>query len=287
MKNLILITLSLFCIFTSCVEDFDELNDTNQRYMTFTFNADKLLGDVLYYEDNYSLGTVDNLDDDYRLRITAYCYDLNDSLIYTDRLISKQMESNSIKIRHLFKETTYQFVFVADIVKHDLYVDFYETWFQMGTGNWNDFYIYADNREDNALHNVMGFSSFREQPSNQEVEIDFKPITYNGYCVFDNVDSVDRLSGYVAYCSSFKLRNLQWLRLNSLAYSFDYSNAKDRVIVKPVSLSYADSIISVKLRTTTVYGIDSVYIDIYNKDRRPFVATFDCSKQELTNCEFY
>ena len=290
MMKYIIFTVLLFVsmVVTSCEEDFDELNDTNQRHIVFTFKTDSLFSHVLHSKDTYIMGGVNLLEQDYGLRITAYCYDLDDNLLCSDWLILRQLDDfQSIKLRHLYKEMTYRFVFVADIVKYDSFVDFYETWYQLGTKNWSDFYIYADNRDDNALNNILGFHYMEDQPANQIIEVDFTPIFYNGYCIFDNIDSIDRLSGYVAYCSSFKLKSMEWQRLNSLAYSFDYSNVKEKVMVKPISLSFADSLITVKLRTTTLHSVDSVYIDIYNKQRRPFVATFDCGKRELTNCIFY
>lgn len=275
-------------VITSCEKDFDELNDTNQRHIVFSFKTDSLFSHVLHNKDTYFMGGLNSLEQDYRLRITAYCYDLNDNLLFSDRLILRGLDDwQSVKLRHLDKEATYRFVFVADIVKYDSFVDFYETWYQLGTKKWTDFYIYADNRDDNALNNIIGFHSLEEQPTNQMIEVDFKPIFYNGFCIFNNMDSIDRLSGYVAYCSSFKLSTLEWQRRNSRAYSFDYSNVKEKVIVKPISLSFADSLITVKLRTTTLHSVDSAFIDIYNKERRPFVATFDCNKRELTNCKFY
>ena len=290
MKRIIyhILALMLICTATACQDDFDELEDTNQRHIVFTFNTDSLFAEILYAEgENFYLKALDKLPSDYRLRITAYCYDSKDALYYTETIISHEKKCmQQMKIRHLKKNVTYRFVFVADVVKYDPYVDYYETWFQLNTDYWSDFYIYSDQRNEDAEKNIMGTATMQLKPNNQSCCVAFYPITYNGFCVFDNLENVDRLSGHVLYNFSFWLRTLNWWWRSSLAYEFDYRNPQGN-IVKPISLSHSDSIIPVMLRSMTIDGVDSLQIDIPNSGRRPFVATFNCETMELDTCLFY
>lgn len=277
------------CGIFACQEDFDELKDTQQRHVLFTFHVEELFSKVLVANgDTYQLGEVCELPADYRMRITVYGYDHFDSLIYEKTVLSDYSKSLVLKVRHLQADQTYHFAFVADVVKYDHYVDYFETWFLLGTKYWPDAYIYADERNENALCNSMAFSEMLITPNNQQVKVVFKPITYNGFCVFNGLNSIDRLSGYVMYCSKFLLKNRTWQRRNSLSYKFDEHNLQESgSFIMPVSLCDADSVVTVKMRTLTLSGADSTIIDIPNKGRRPFVATFNCTTLELDNCNYY
>ena len=289
MKETCLFVTAVICLImaTSCEDNFDELNDTKQRHVTFSFITDSLFSNVLCYNGSYSLGDKEGLDSDYRLRISTYCYDSKDSLIYSDKQITEKLDGQKVKVRHLNEDRTYRFVFVADVVKYDSKVDYYETWFQLGTMSWTSFYFYADNRNEEAKYNVIGTQMLELQPQNQNIDIKFTPITYNGYCILNHLNTTDHLSGYVVYCSVFNLKTMQWRRRHSMAYNFDFRNPQKSVVSIPVSLSYPDSVITVKLRRNILAGIDSVLIDIPNKGCRPFVAVFDCNKLELEKCNFY
>lgn len=287
MNKIISLFLCTLCL-VACQNDFNEINDTQQRYITFTFNTEELFVNVLGDTgNNYFLASTKDLSADYRLRISLYCYDSTDSLICMQAILSPTLTGQSVKVRHLQLNNIYFFVFVADIVKYDPYVSYYETWYQLSTEFFPFFYIYADERNDNAEWNSMACAELTATPENQNVEVKLTSITYNGFCVFNQLDDIDRLSGYVMYTSLFNLKTQSWQKRNSIFYSFDERNPQGSSIIKPVSLCYADSIITVKLRTYGLSGVDSTIIDIPNYNRRPFVATFNCTTLSLDDCKFY
>lgn len=287
MKKLLSFLLCILCL-VACQDDFDELNDTQQRHITFTFNTEDIFFNVLVDTgNNYSFANVKGLSDGYRLRISLYCYDPSDSLAYKQTLLSESLTCQSVKVRHLQSSITYSFIFVADIVKYDPYVSYYETWYQLSTEYLPHSYIYADERNDKAEWNSIACSELTATPDNQCIEVELKSITYNGFCVFNQLDDIDRLSGYVMYTSSFHLETKSWQKRNSIFYLFDERNPHESSVIKPVSLCYADSIITVKLRTFGLSGADSTIIDIPNYNRRPFVATFNCATLSLDDCKFY
>jgi len=285
-SKICLLLIAAVCM-AACQSDFDEWNDTDQRYVMFSFNTDSLLSKVLSREQAaYVLNAV-SLPDDSRLRITAYCYDrLTDTLVYSERILTQLHTEQQIKIRHLYKDETYRFVFVADVVKYFSDMDYYETWYQLGTRLWDEFYLYADERNDEARYDVVGYASMEIEPCNQTINVHFKPLTYNGFCVFSNLQSVDHLSGYVYPFISYKLSTLEWIRRSSLPYQFDYRNPNEDIVM-PVSLSYPDNTITVLIRVNTIQGKDTVVFNIPNEQRRPFVITVDCKNQTVTNPIFY
>jgi len=289
MKNIrkIPVLLLLLAAFTACQADFDELRDTQQRYAEFTFCTDSLFTRTLLYDGaSYTLGAPPTLPDDCRLRITAYCYDMDGQLVYSHKAIYNNLVCETLRIRHIYIDQTYRFVFIADMVKYDPNLDYYETWFQMSTDRWDAFYLYADNRHDDALYNIVATAVIDQHPENRTTQVLFKPITYNGYLVFRHLDAIERLTGEVVYINSIRLSTMDYISHGSFAYAFDY-RAHDAEIVKPVSLSHADELVMTTLRTLTPAGRDTAFIDFLNKDRRPFVATIDCEKRELENCIFY
>ena len=285
MKKILLLSLLAACL--ACQDDFDELKDSSQRQITFTLDTSDFFDHVLVASNGgYRLGAAASIDADYRLRLTGYCYDRSDSLVQRQSLLASQLGKQSVSFAHLLNSETYHFVFVADVVRHDPYVDYYEKWYQMSTQHWADFYIYTSDDSDVPAYNAASLATVDASPDNQTLDVALRPITYNGYCVLTNYEGIDRLAGNVWAVMSFRLRTLGWQR-RTAAHPFDYVYPKETALTIPAAFCYADSVVNVKLKTYTVAGVDSVVFDLPNESRRPFVAVFDCQKLELTDCKYY
>lgn len=283
--------IAICCVaaFTACKDDFDELEDTSQRHIEFFLDTSNLFEQVLTQAGgSFQTSLQKQLPNGCQLRIASYCYDSNDSLVSATTQLTDKPGMHKVKVRHLEKDQSYRFFFLADVVKYDTSVDYFETWFQMNTKNRKEFYLYADNRNDDAHQNVVLSAESEQTPANQQVTVSLQSITYNGYCRFTNLSGIDRLNGYVAYVNSINLSTQRWMRRSSMAYEFVYHNpAATTDIVKPVTLSCADSIVTVSLRKLSLSEADSVIFDIPNTQRRPFVTTIDCQTLELIDCKFY
>lgn len=280
----LLVNMVLFC---SCRNDFDEWNDTNQRHIVFTFNTDSLLTKLLNSDGTYYFPHADTLPLGCKLRITAYCYDNNSQLVHSEYIFTSLHSRPSLKIRHLLKDSNYRFVFLADVVRYHSDVDFYESWYQLGTSSWTSLYIFTDERNTDAIYDVIGYCSCVLVPSNQSEEVHFEPITYNGFCRFTGMETIDRLTGFFLPCISFRLHTMTtYWKLSSLPYSFDYHDPREDIVV-PLSMCCADSMIIMQLVTNSVSGIDTTVIRISNHERRMFMATVDCQKHQLDTCIFY
>ncbi|MBO4906584.1 MAG: hypothetical protein J5486_06065 [Bacteroidaceae bacterium] len=286
--TLLYIALLSACILTSCKEDFDELQDSDLRSITFTLDASHMFDNVLLQQQgSFAIGYRPVLDKNQRLRITAYCYDNNDSLLQRNTILINELSSDiSHTFRHLDKDATYHFVYLADVVEYDPDLDYLETWYQLTYHKWQDFHIASDNRHEMPQADVLYMSEATAQPSNQSIALTLSPLSYNGYYVLTNGNKFDRLSGYVGYTNSFKMSTKSWQRRTSLAYEFSYYKPDKETIIQPLNLCYADSVITMKLKATSLQGSDSVMVDIPNANRRPFVLSIDC--ETLTpDCKFY
>lgn len=285
--KIILLSCVWGTLLISCKKDFNEIEDSDQRHIIFTFNTDSLFANLLCYDgDYYIIPKVINLPSNYRIRITAYCFDQDDILFHSEQIFTDLHADQQLKIRHLNKNHTYRIAFIADIVKYNSSIDFYETWYQLGTSSWSTIYLYADDRNDNAIYDVVGLATSLVQPSNQKEEVYFLPVTYNGFYQFTNFNTIDRLEGSIQSSISFVISTLEKKSNSSLPYQFDYRNPQENINI-PVSLSYADSLVLLQLITTSLLSIDTTNITISNLQRRPFVATIDCQKRELHSCIFY
>lgn len=271
---------------SSCRKDFDEWNDTAQRHIVFSFNTDSLLTKLLNSDGTYYYPQADTIPSECKLRITAYCYDTNNQLVHSEHILTSRHTNQHIKIRHLQKDNTYRFAFLADVVRYQSDLDFYESWYQLATSTWTSFYIYTDERNTDAIYDVIGYSTCFLTPDNQTEEVFFEPITYNGYCRFTGLNTIDRFSGFFLPCISFYLKDMSYWKLSSLPYEFDYRNPREDIFM-PLSMCCADSIIIMQLVTNSLSGVDSTVIKIPNPERRMFMATVDCQKHQLDTCIFY
>ena len=289
MKKLhLLIYIMCTCALTACKDDFDELTDSSQRRITFTITLEHFFDNVLVAQgDNYSMRAPATLDANHQLRITAYCYDAQEQLQQRLTTLSSNMQTENVTFRHLDKNTTYLFVFVADVVKSDPYVNYYETWFQLDTRQWSSFYMFSDSRSTMPQHDAVQTARLLAAPANQEVTVQLEPLTYNGYVVLDNANKTDRLTGYAGYVNAFMLKTKSWQRRTSVAYEFKYYNPLEHSIAMPLNLSYADSVVYVKVKRTSLAGSDSILVNRSNSDRRPFVLTIDCESMQMEDCKFY
>lgn len=284
---IMLLNISL-CIFLfmlfSCSPDFDEISDTDQRYMDFVFDPASCFSDILViYDGRYILGGSSVLGMDYKLRIKCYCYHKGE-LIATGQTFSEGIYPAEISIRHLYKDIEYDFVFVGDIV-HYSGNDFYETWYHLGTEKYEDLYMVSFEESDRAEYNVMLSGQLRLSASNQKVNVEISPVTCNGYLDFINLDKVDKLEVTTGKYESFYLKGMKGINQSVKNNKF-YSPVSGKTVL-PVTVTGADKGFPVKIKTISVSGNDSVITTLPYSGLRPFVCIFDCGKMEIDRFDIY
>lgn len=287
MKKLQILLVIMSFLQASCKDNFDEWEDTSQRYVTFTFDSHDYFSDILSYVDGtFQLGADLELDSLYLLRTVCYCYDETGDLWDMQTVLSPQLCSPQITIRHLYKDKAYYFVFLVDVVKQDPFLDYYETWYQLSSKQYDNFYLQALDRNAEPTKNILLSASFHVLPRNQIVPVTLLPITYNGFCIFTNLDYVEKLDGWMGYNEAFNLKGLTKREWQTYEYQHYIVQGIDSVII-PLSLTHADNEVTIRIQTTTYDGSNSIEHILSNEGHRPFVATFNASTLELDTCIFY
>ena len=286
MKKLNLLFIITALLSVGCNDNFDEWDDTSQRYITFTFDSVHLATSVLSYTNGeFQLQNKFNLDTDYLYRVVCYCYDSEGNLIDSQTKLSPQIEDTKITIKHLYKDEKYKFLFTADVVKYDQFVNYYETWFQLKTKSIDDFYIFSLNRSDTPQLNVLYSATVETSPANQIQSIELKQISHNGYCVFTNFGKVNKLSGWTNYYESYYIKDFKGI--NRSYNSYEYFINEEKSIVLPLTLSLPDDTLKIQMHRYINLKNDTVTYNVYNFEHRPFVLKIDCSAQKLVEYIHY
>lgn len=261
----------LALLFFSCVKNFDELNDTNQRHVTFTLDNSALMDNVLVQSGN-TLALGAELPEEFRLRIAAYCYDMSGLLTDKKVIFSNLRERDTITIKHLDKANDYRFLFVADIVRFDSPDQLRQTWLNMGTGTFETNYLVCFERDSNILLNQLFTAQVTVRPHNSTMPINLHPATCNGFLRLDNTEGIDKVSGDVILCQKFYLLNNRgevWRR-----FYFD-CNVRDGQRLVPITFSAADNEIELKIKSYHDLRQDSTIITQPVSVDRPFLLMFD------------
>lgn len=284
MKKLLLLLFPL--LFLACEPDFDELRDTDQRYVTFDVDLTNMFSDLLVEsEGGFSLGDVSSLDPRYRIRITAYCYDYKD-LVKSYTFFSTPSECPEITFRHLAKDKEYQFLFLADVVRFNSEADYYETWYQMKTTDLSQFYLISFDRSDTAIYNKVNRSMVSLVPENQREKVVPTSATYNGFINFMNLESIDKIDVYFMSYSKWYAQTLVGMQKLTKVYElYNLHHEGDRLF--PTTLCMADRQASMIIKTYSSAGIDSTTVKILDGSRRPFVVDFDCQSMKVTSSIYY
>ena len=114
-----LLPILALCLMTACQKDFDELNDTRQRWVEFTFDPSDYFSDILIVtEQGFKLGASSMLELDCKLRIVGYCFDADSVLIAKNTVFGDMQHELTMKFKHLDGDTQYHCLFIADIVQY-------------------------------------------------------------------------------------------------------------------------------------------------------------------------
>lgn len=286
MRKTLWLWIALVACLSACEPNFDEIRDTDQRSVTFEVDVSNMFANVLVPEgDGFVLGDNSGLDDRHRVRVTVRCYDLAGQLVDRVTLFTTMDARPEIRIRHLDKNQEYQFVFLADVVEFYSEDNFYETWYQLNDKTIENFYITAFERVDTAKYNVILNKILELYPDNQKVEITMAPLSYNGFFLFTNSDGIAALSGNYGYYESLRVLTSDGISRDTIHYELSLTDPSKMVI--PLTASYADDVVSLRIRKRMSAGTATILRTLSNPSHKPFVATVDCGSMNIVNYVFY
>ena len=270
----------------SCQDNFDEWNDTDQRRIVFDISTVNFYDDLLNVSGNtFIKGTPSSLEPSHRIRISCYCYDSDDNLVQQCYTLVQGFGTESIMLQHLQKNQNYRFVFIADVVKYDESVDFYELWFQLGVQDVNSMYLFCVQPDSIPANNVVRYKTLLAKPENNHLQIQMDPLTVNGYVVLSNLSNVEMVSGYYIYNESFFIETMKGKKRSAQAFSF-LPKGRDQLIV-PITTAAISDIISFKLKRVALSREDSTYFQIENPQNSAFSVEIDCATLKPKPCVYY
>ena len=215
-----LLPIIAILLLAACQKDFDELNDSRQRWVEFSFDPSEYLSNILVATDQgYELGAND-LDPGYMFRIEGYCYDSEDLLVDKIHTFGDSKHDMTLKFNHLNCDSLYRFLFIADVVEYNSEVDYFEIWYQLMTNNFETFYLAAFDRSDQATRNLLLDASMYAQPSNQTLAVQMQPLSFNGYCIFTNLEDIDGLIVTAIHVQTFYYHSLKGKNSAANEYTF-------------------------------------------------------------------
>lgn len=271
----------------ACKDNFDELHDTDQRYITFEVTTED------FFDDFFNLPqageTPDNskyvLDLDYRIRLSCYCYDNNDSLVSKSSLLVNDVDKGFLNITHLTKDTVYRFYIFADVAKNDKALEYYESWFHLETSSIDSFYLLNLQTNGDPHHNILKLATITAVPENNIIPVKLEPISVNSYCIFTNVSDTEWISGEITYSSSFYVKSLSTRSRES--HKFSHINDGQNKIIISITYPSIQDTVNIQIKRTLLNNVEEMEIPIINYDNKPFVTEIDCKSLNLTSCEFY
>jgi len=285
MKKLIWIGIMLFCL-VSCERNFDEIADTDQREVTFHVSLENFFSDVLVHNnEDFFFGDNSCLDAQHRIRVTMHCFDDKGELVEKSTIFTTLDDEPTVTIKHLDKNRQYSFIIMADVVKYNTDIDFYETWYQLKTSKWNEFYLTALVRDASAIQNTFHRSVFQLYPDNQDMKIELTPATNNGYVLFVNPGYITKVSGTVLLYQSLYAHNLHGI--TRVYHTYEIPKQDGAFSTLPITATTPDDVIQFKVITQFGSQKDSIVRNISNVNHRPFVVAVDCQDLSAIKCVYY
>lgn len=272
--------------FVSCKDDFDELEDTDQRSITFEIYTDDFFEDFFDLPSSKDVQTNSKyiLDFDHKIRLSCYCYNHNDSLVSVNSTLISNMSKSFIKIAHLVKDTEYRFEIFADVAKIDKTLEYYEAWFHLETASIDSFFLLNMRNSEDPHHDILKHAAVNTIPENNIVPIRLSPISVNSYCIFSNADETEWISGEITYSNSFFVKSMATRSRKS--QKFNHINDGQENIIIPFNMASIHDTVNFQLRRIMLNKTDSLKFSIINRNNQHIVTSIDCRTLTQTSCEF-
>lgn len=280
----ILLLLSLIMVM-ACQDNFDEWNDTSQRYVELDIDISHLFDGILVQEGSqFKLQSSSVVNPDGQIRVSVYCYDASNHLAASKVLLAGDEKRVSARIDHLLKEKTYQMVVIADVVRKDERLDYLDNWYHLKTSTYASMTLMSNDAES-VYHHAMCSAIAEVVPSNQIIQMGISPITYNGFLILKGTDDFYQINASIDLFHSFKLQSLQGEDQHTVSTRTSFPNGSD--IVVPFMATYADASIPISIEQLGQDGRQIITFDIKNEQHKPIVVIIDCQSQSILDTQTF
>lgn len=281
----LILAFAVGVIAVGCKDNFNELTDSDQRYIRFEFDSSDYFSNLLFEDGNggFKMGAPFALLDSELLRITAYCYDEESkTLVAQKEILSSDGKNLAIEFERLLKGKQYRFLFFADIVERDAELGYLETWYQLLVKSYDTFYLMR--RHINTLRAQKDILLRKEvilAPCNQVEIVNFESYTYNGYISLTNYDQFKSASikvscTLVAYLSSGSYKD------SSYTADRDHTNFNKSIFVTNPKVGEN---LTVELSMVEFSGAEKNQTVTVPISAKPFVLQIDCQNLTYELCD--
>lgn len=260
----------LLCLLLwECRKDFNPITDSLMCPMTFNFVTSHLFDTVLAERDGvFKIGDSSDIPEGYELRIVSYCYDSKNTLLRTDEVYSDELADLKLKVPYVFRSEQYRFVFVADFVKNGS-----SYWYPLSMSQLSSAYLRRSNNNPVEKAQFAYRGMWEGIPMQQVIDIELIPITYNCFCIFHNLEDLDKIEISLGYCNSVHLCDDSYdetVYRHSLTQIFP-----DKDIIIPLVLTDKDDNLSISVNRKYYSDKDTLAGRFNNPLKAPFVLTLD------------
>lgn len=282
-KNYILF-LCVSLIANSCIDDFNELTDS--EYQTISVEIDP----TGWYDDILEITQTDierkrvslKTDNEHSLRITGYCYDSNDSLLSVCEILSKKISAIPLTFTRISSNEYCHIVIFADLVEHDSnFAQYEENWVFLNRDNYKDLTVLSLGTAHMDTYHSLYLGFINAVPKNQMLKVDMNKVSSNGYIKILCRTPCDNFYGSIKYPNRFLAKTLKNTTLQSQEFSTP-SGFSGEFIFPVTTINYGNE---VRVSYSATYSHKDVESNTYSINYEPnhnFMMTVDCSKDAVT-----
>ena len=276
--------LCLLLIENSCIDDFNELTDS--EYQTISVEIVPLG----WYDDIFEITETDfekrrislETDKEHSLRVTGFCYDNKDSLLAVCEILTKNISAIPLTFTRISCNEYCHIVIFADLVKDDSnYNQYEENWVFLNRDNYKDLTVLSMCTINPDMYHSLYMGYVNAVPKNQMLKVDMNKVSNNGYVRIINTTPSDNFHGSIKYPNRFLAKTLKNTTLQS--QEFSTPNSFTGELLFPItSINYGNEI-SVSYSAKYSYeDVESNTYSIYNEPNHNFIVTVDCTKDAIT-----
>lgn len=280
----IVIIYAMTCL-VACQDNFDEVADTNLRHVSINIDATHLFDSLIQPTADGQVRYGETLPDDYQLRLTALCYDSEDSLVALQTLLVDDISTHQITLHRLQGTENHHLDLIVDAVRKDDILEYIETWYLLNTARHTTTHIVATSLNDDAVKNVVAHACADFVPANQTLTIVPAPVTYCGYLKLINTGGCYLLTAKASGSDDLLVDGMLSMHRSIQSHRMDFPDGT--VVMWPFTFTHGDNALDISLEVTDSEGQRQAAFCIPNSLFRHFIITIDCHTMQMDDTQYF